>query len=507
MTVTSSPITKQTIQTTTLDKDVQNFAEQLWLSLIPYISYLDSADAEIVELAFWQMVEAHGEQKRKSGVFYISHPVATCINLAQLKLDKNTLAAGLLHDVPEDTEVSLQDIEVNFGSEIAFLVHGVTKFSKIKYRGEERYAETLRKMFVAMSKDIRVIIIKLADRIHNLETLSYLPAEKAQRIALESLEIYAPLASRLGISLFVDRLQEAAFPYVHPAEYNSLLLLPGIEKNQREHALEIILHTTEQVLNDQHLPYKKIYGRTKKYYSIYKKLKLDKDISRIHDLIAIRIIVDSIEECYQILSALHGTFQPMSNRTKDYIIKPKRNGYRSIHSTVYDEATKTYFEFQIRTQEMHDQNEYGVAAHWAYKQSGSDKTEQFLDPQNLKWIQELIDIGQENTDHQVYLQKVKLDLFEDVIFVMTPNEDVISLPEGATPLDFAFKIHQDIGYHASMAIVNDKAVKLNTELKTGDIVRIITNKSSSPKPDWLQWVVRPDSIRTIRQLLRKAEKF
>ena len=478
-------------------------ANQLWQKLQDYLHYLSDAEHETIELAFWQMVEAHGDQRRKSGEFYSTHPVSACVYLTQLQIDISTLCACLLHDVPEDTDVTLEDLKEHFSEEIIYLVFGVTKFSRVKYQGEQRYAENLRKMFVAMSKDIRVIFIKLADRLHNLQSLDALPPHKAHRIALESLDIYAPISARLGMSSFLGEIQDAAFPHVFPDEYKEILSYSNIEIEKRTMRINQIIARVATIFKDHQLGHAKTEGRAKKYYSIYKKIKLKKKhISQIYDLIALRIIVDSIDECYQVLSLIHQFFDPVPNRIKDYIQKPKPNGYKSIHTTVYDTETGTTFEVQIRTQLMHEFSEYGIASHWSYKTKNAT---QFLDSADLKWVKELVELGNTHKDQKEYLEYVKLDLFEDEIFVMTPKLDVISLPEGSCPLDFAFKIHNDIGAHASMAKVNGKPVKLNTELRNGDIVEIITQKSCKPKQDWLQWVKRRDTARTIKYLLRKSD--
>lgn len=314
------------------------------------------------------MVDAHLDQRRKSGEFYIVHPVCACLYLTRMKLDSDTLAACLLHDVPEDTKVSLKDLEQNFTKEVIFLISGITKLGKLKYQGEDRYAENLRKMFVAMSRDLRVIFIKLADRLHNLTTLEHLPAHKAQRIAMESLEIYVPIAQRLGINFFKGEIEDAAFPYVYPDKYNEFRLISEVEINKRQKQVESMIAKMTKALQGEELKDYNLKGRAKKYYSLYKKLKQkDLTLEQVYDLVALRIITKTIDECYYALSLVHKNFEPIKDRMKDYITKPKSNGYQSIHTAVKDPDSGQIFEVQIRTIEMNEQAEYGVAAHWAYK--------------------------------------------------------------------------------------------------------------------------------------------
>ncbi len=483
--------------------DLTQATEQLWKILAPAISYLSESDQEIIELAFYQMAEAHGEQRRKSGEFYIIHPVEACLTLADIKLDRDTLAATLMHDVPEDTEVSLRKLSKTFNREIIFLISGITKLSVIKYKGEDRYAENLRRMFVAMSKDLRVVFIKLADRLHNLRTLKNLPAEKAKRIALESLEIYAPIAERLGMGMFKDEIENICFPYVYPDEYKQLISLSTVEYQKREKQAGQIIKKTTKILDEEGIPYIALYGRAKKYYSLFKKMREKKSLDKIYDLVALRVITESVEDCYNVLAALHNYFIPVEGRVKDYIDQPKENGYQSIHSTLIDPTSKIVFEFQIRTEAMHEYAEYGVAAHWSHKQKAKFEEFTFLNPDRLKWIKELVDLGKEKLSEEEYLKYVKLDLFQDQIFVMTPKGDAISLPQGGTPLDFAYRIHQDIGRHATMAKVNGQPVKLSYELSNGDEVEIITDKKQKPNRDWLKIVKSVSTARAIRHDLRK----
>lgn len=478
-------------------------SKQLWDFLKPRLSYLAQTDLDQVEIAFMQMVEAHQEQRRKSGEYYIIHPVSACITLADMKLDRDTLIAVLLHDVPEDTEVSLQQLEKIFSREVIFLISGVTKLSSIKYQGEDRYAENLRRMFVAMSRDIRVIFIKLADRLHNLETLDALPPEKSRRIALESLEIYAPIAERLGMGKFQDKLENLSFPYAYKQEYKALVAEVKQEYNTRQNVLEHIQKNIKHIFDQENIEDIAIYGRAKKYYSLYKKLGAGKTVNEVYDLIALRIITTNLATCYQVFSIIQSHFEPLENRVKDYIANPKDNGYQSIHTTVRDKETDTVFEVQIRTEEMHEYCEYGVASHWSYKQKSDIETHSFIDTDRFKWIQDLVNLGKEPLSEEEYLQHVKLDLFQDQIFVMTPKGDAIRLLAGATALDFSFRIHQDIGMHTSLAKVNGNPVKLSEILKNGDIIEIITDKKQKPHRDWLNMVKTPSAARAIRNNLRK----
>jgi GTP diphosphokinase / guanosine-3',5'-bis(diphosphate) 3'-diphosphatase len=482
---------------------LQEQAKQLWIELQEHLTYLTTKDLEHVELAFMQMVEAHNEQKRKSGEFYIIHPVAATITLAKMNLDVDTICACLMHDVPEDTDVTLDDLGKAFSEDVLFLVYGITKLGKIKYQGIDRYAENLRKMFVAMSQDLRVVFIKLADRLHNLETLGNLSPEKAQRIARESLEIYVPIAQRLGMNYFKSEIEDTAFPFAYPKEYQDFSRLSNVAIEKRNHDLQTLISKTQTILSQNLQTPFTLKGRAKKYYSLYKKYQEKGSLDLIHDLVALRVIVDSVGECYHVLSIIHQHFVPLEGRLKDYIEKPKENGYRSLHSTVKDLETGIVFEFQIRTDEMNQFAEYGVASHWSYKSRNEKDAGQFLDPENLKWVSELVELGKEDLSHEEYLKHVKLDLYNDRIFVMTPKNDVINLPKGATPLDFAYKIHESIGSHTVLAKVNGNPVKLSDQLKDGDVIEILTDKKQVPKSDWLQWVKTSQAAKHIRMRLRK----
>lgn len=488
------------------EKELKKLSLELWEGLLPKLDYLDQSDIKLVKEAFDWMVLSHGDQRRKSGQFYIIHPVAACTTLADIGLDGCTLAATLLHDVPEDTAITLADLSKTFSSEILFLVEGVTKLSNIRYQGQEKFAENLRKMFVAVSKDLRVIFIKLADRLHNLQTLSHVKAEKQHRIALESLEIYAPIAERLGISLLQNAIEEAAFPYVYPDIYQSFTANARLEITTRQNQLSKILEKTENILTESgNIPNFKLSGRAKKHYSIFRKIiDREKNINDLMDLIAVRIIVENQQECYLVLSTLQQKFSTIENRYKDYIAFPKKNGYQSLHLNA--NIDKNYiFEFQIRTKEMHQFAEYGIASHFIYKGEGRKnlKVEEYLKGENLKWVKELIEIGRANLNPVEYLTKVKLDLFDDRVFIMTPKNDVINLPIGASALDFAFEIHGDIGKKARMAVINGKSCKISTILQSGDNVQIQTQKNQKPSLDWLKWVITKHARGSIKQYLKK----
>ncbi len=437
----------------------------------------------------WEFASvAHQNQKRLSGEEYITHPLETAYILAKMDIDTDTVIAGLLHDIPEETEFSIADIKEEFGSEIAQLVEGVTKIGKIKYRGVKRYAENLRKMFVAMSKDIRVIIVRFADRIHNLKTLKYHPhPEKRYRIALESLEIYAPIAGRLGMYKFKEQIEDLSFPYVYPDEYFWTIRKIKNQIQQRSKHLNKMRKNIKELLIKKNIKYIDIFGRNKHTYSTYKKLlRKDKDISKIHDLIALRIITATVNDCYSILGIIHNHWQVLNGRLKDYISQPKPNGYQSIHTTIFDES-HVPIEIQIRTQKMDKTAEFGIAAHWRYKEDKKIS----IDKKNFQWIDDLIKWQKKIKDNENYLKSIKLntDIFKSRIFVFTPKNDVIDLPENSTAIDFAYHIHTEIGNKCIGAKINDKMSKVDTELKNGDFVEILTDKNrKGPNPDWLNFV-------------------
>lgn len=445
------------------------------------------ADLTMLELAFDFASKAHQGQKRLDGTDYVTHAVETAHTLAQMNLDLDTITAGLLHDVPEDTAITIEELEQNFGPQVAKLVRGITKLGKLKYRGLERYAENLRKMFVAMAEDVRVVIIKLADRLHNLKTLSALPPVKQQRIARETLEIYAPIANRLGIGELKGELEDLAFRYVYPEEYAWVQEHAKARIEDQWAYTDTIIEQVKTLLAEHGLTPVTIHGRAKHLYSLYRKLqRKDMDLSKVYDLVAVRIVVANVQDCYHALGLLHSKWKPLTGRIKDYIAQPKPNGYRSLHTTVFGEGGHIV-EFQIRDTVMHDHAEYGIAAHWRYKEGSS--AELVLAPEQLKWISELLQWQKDITDNEQYLASLKIDIFQNRIFVLTPKGDVIDLPEDATPVDFAYHIHSDVGDHCTGARVNEKLVPLETTLKSGDLVEILMDKNrAGPSEDWLKFV-------------------
>jgi GTP pyrophosphokinase len=447
-------------------------------------TYHPKADLDMVRLAYEFARDAHEGQFRKSGEPYIIHPLAAAHILADMQIDPVIITATLLHDVPEDTDKTLEDIEENFGSEIGSMVEGITKLGKLKYRGVERYIENLRKMFVAMAEDVRVMIIKFADRTHNLLTLSALPPQKQYRIALESLEIYAPIANRLGMGEMKGELEDLSFRYVYPKEYQRVKNIREERLAGKEEYLQQMQKKAEEALKRAGVHIVQIHGRNKRLYSLYKKLlHKQNQVAKIYDLVAIRIIVESVADCYATLGILHNLWKPVKGRIKDYISQPKPNGYQSLHTSVFSDSGEIV-EFQIRTQEMHEEAEYGVAAHWHYDEFGSR-----LPKREIKWAKELAEIQKDILTKLSDLEEMKVDFLQSRIFVFTPKGDVIDLPEEATPVDFAYHIHTEIGDKCTGALVNDKMASLDTELKNGDVVEIIVDKNrKGPNQDWLKFV-------------------
>jgi len=466
--------------------------------------YNPQADFEKVRKAYVFAKIAHEGQKRATGEPYIIHPLATAMTLAEMRLPSTIIAAGLLHDVPEDTQRTLEDVRAEFGEDVAKLCAGITKVGKIKYRGIERYIENLRKMFLAMAEDVRVVVIKFADRLHNLETLEGIPPKKQYRVALESLEIYAPIANRLGMGEMRGRLEDAAFKYVYPKEYEWTHNLVEASTRQRHGYLDKVMELTRKDLADAGVKDVDVHGRAKHLYSTYRKLlKNNRNIARIYDLMALRIVVPTVADCYAALGIVHGRWTPLKGRIKDYMAQPKPNGYRSLHTTVFCEDGEIV-EFQIRTHEMHQAAEYGIAAHWAYseKRKGTARGT----ATTFDWVSQLADIQQELSDKKAYLnslEDLKIDIFRDRIFVFTPKGDVIDLPEDSTPVDFAYMIHTDIGNTCTSAKVNDDLSPLDRPLKSGDIIEIMTDKNrKGPNPDWLKFVKTHGAKQKIRQYAR-----
>lgn len=455
--------------------------------------------------------EAHAGQMRKSGEPYTNHSLAVADYLGgYLRMDMRTLMAGLLHDVPEETKKTLADIKKTFGQEVAFMVEGITKLGVIKLRNQqdENYIETLRKMFLAMAADIRVVLIKLADRRHNMQTLEYLPKQKALRIARETLEVYAPIADRLGMGELKGELEDLSFPYVYPEDYGWLLELGKVHYEEVREYVERAKEIIEKDFQEAGIKLQDVHGRAKHRFSLYLKLlrpKYDRDLSKIYDLVALRVITKSLEDCYTALGVLHSKYRPLPGRIKDYIAFPKPNGYRSIHSTVWGPEGRI-LEVQIRTIDMHREAEYGIAAHWAYAEKGKPRTGVTVPRDQIAWVSQLRDWQKElGTDTKEFIESLKIDFFKNRIFVFTPKGDVKDLPEGATALDFAFAVHTDLGIKAIGAMVNGKMTKLSEELQNGDVVKILLSKEPKVSRDWLNFVKTGVARGKIRSYLKRHQ--
>lgn len=465
----------------------------------------------LIQRAYEFANTAHRGQKRKSGEPYIIHPLSTAFRLAEMQLDADTIAAALLHDVCEDTETTSENIRKDFGDTIAFLVEGVTKLDKVHYRGNERSAESLRKMFLAIGEDIRIVLIKLVDRLHNMSTLEYLPPEKQKRIALETLEIYAPLAYRLGIGELKGQLEDLAFKYVYPDEYQWLIKSLSDRLESRKTFIDQLKAQVAQELHHEGIDLFDIHARAKHLYSLYKKLtKYDMDLDKVYDLLALRIIVEDIEQCYACLGVIHKLWKPVPGLVKDYIALPKPNGYRSLHTTIFGPQGRTV-EFQIRTREMHDEAENGIAAHWAYtEKKGTShymkREASHASERELNWINQLREWQKEFQNPDEFLEALKIDFFKNRIFVLTPKGDVIDLPEGATPIDAAYLIHSDIGNTAVGAKINGRLVALDYQLKNRDVVEILVQKKRTPNQDWLKFIKTASARKKISSFLKKNEE-
>ncbi len=466
-------------------------------------------NADLIRRAFDFAYKVHQNEKRKSGEPYFNHSYQTAFKIAEWKLDAQTVAAALLHDTVE-SGVELNEIKKQFGDEIAFLVDGVTKLGRLKYRtSEEKSAENIRKMILALSVDLRVVLIKLADRLHNMKTLKFLPSLKQKRIALETSEIYASLAYRLGMQSLAGELEDLAFSYLHPEEYAWLLENIKERFEERQNYLKEVKAILEKTLKENDIEPLKIDFRAKHYSSLYKKLlRYDMNVEQIYDLVALRIILRNVEECYAVLGIIHQIWPPLPGRIKDYIALPKPNGYQSLHTTVFCLDNRPT-EIQIRTLEMHEAAENGIASHWAYEQiKGTknylEKKPSFADKKELTWVEQLKNWQKDFSQPEGFLKSLKIDFFKDRIFAITPRGEVIDLPLGATPVDFAYAIHSDIGNQCIGAKVNGKIMPLDYQLQSGDMVEIIVQKTKKPSQSWLAFIKSGQAKKKIRAGLRQS---
>ena len=485
--------------------------EQLYSDLIVRVrKYHPSGDISLIEKAYQVAKDAHKDQVRKSGEPYIIHPLYVAIILADLEMDKETITAGILHDVVEDTIMTYEDVKNEFGEDVANLVDGVTKLNRLEYAGRdklEEQAENLRKMFLAMAKDIRVIMIKLADRLHNMRTLKHMPPEKQQEKARETLDIYAPIAQRLGISKIKVELDDLSLKYLEPEAYYDLVDKIAIRKAEREKYVQSIVEEVSYHIQNAGIK-AEIDGRVKHFFSIYKKMKnYHKSIEQIYDLFAVRIIVDNVKDCYGALGVIHEIYKPIPGRFKDYIAMPKDNMYQSLHTTLIGSAGQP-FEIQIRTHEMHRTAEYGIAAHWKYKEASDGKKTNDSEAEKFAWLRQILE-WQKESDNKEFMNLVKsdLDLFSDSVYCFTPTGEVKHLPAGSVPIDFAYSIHSAVGNKMVGAKVNGKLVNLDYVINNGDVIQIITsNSSSGPSRDWLSIVKSTQARNKINQWFRNEFK-
>ena len=462
-------------------------------------------DIQEIYKAFKFAQKLHDGQYRVSEEPYIIHPVEVAKILATLRVDKHTLMAALLHDTIEDTSITPEQVGAEFGDDVLNLVLGITKLDKLQFKSkEERQAENFRRMFIAMAKDVRVIFLKLADRLHNMRTLNYMTPVKQVRIAQETLDIFAPLANRLGIGKIKAELEDLSLRYLNPEKYFEIAQLVAQKKVERENTVKLLIDEISESLKKNEIN-AEITGRAKHYYSIYKKMqKLNVAFNDLYDITAVRVIVDTERQCYEVLGIIHSLFKPIPGRFKDYIAMPKGNGYKSLHTSVIGPKQKP-LEVQIRTKEMHKVAEYGIAAHWKYKESGSMKAAS-EDDIKFSWMHQMIELDKETSDANEFVEKVKLDLFDNQIFAFTPMGDIIDLPLNATPIDFAFRIHSEVGYKTTGALINGRIAQLDTKLNNGDIVELFTSKTGTPKLHWLKFCVTKQAQSKIRQWFKKHNK-
>ena len=486
--------------------------DQLFDMLIARIrKYHPSTDVSMIRKAYETAKKAHGDQCRKSGEPYIIHPLWVAIILADLEMDKETIAAGLLHDVVEDTKVSEDEIREMFGEEVSLLVDGVTKLGRLSYSSDklEVQAENLRKMFLAMAKDIRVIIIKLADRLHNMRTLQFMTPEKQKEKAKETMDIYAPIAQRLGISKIKTELDDLALKYSQPEVFFDLVRQINARKTEREEFVEQIVKEVSAHMKNANIK-AEVNGRVKHFFSIYRKMvNQDKTVDQIYDLFAVRIIVDSVKDCYAALGVIHELYTPIPGRFKDYIAMPKPNMYQSLHTTLMSSVGQP-FEIQIRTQEMHKTAEYGIAAHWKYKESNDGKKSvEAQEEEKLSWLRQILEWQRDMSDNREFLSLIKgdLDLFAEDVYCFTPQGDVKNLPNGSTPIDFAYAIHSAVGNKMVGARVNGKLVNIDYKIQNGDRIEILTSQNSrGPSRDWLNIVKSTQAKNKINQWFKKEFK-
>lgn len=470
-------------------------------------TYIPEDQISVIKDAYYLAKEAHKGQKRASGEDYIMHPVDVAYILTGLQMDADSIAAALLHDVVEDTAITLEDLKKKFNPTIAMLVDGLTKLGRIEYLSkEDQQAENYRKMFLAMAKDIRVVIIKLADRLHNMRTLGFMPAAKQKSIARETLELFAPLAHRLGIHTIKSELEDLSFRYLEPEKYFDLMELVNQRRQEREEIIENIVDVIKRELEAVGIECK-IQGRAKNIYSTYRKMQNNhKEISEIFDLLAIRILVNSVKDCYGALGVVHTIWKPVPGRFKDYVAMPKSNMYQSLHTTIMTNKGQP-FEIQIRTFEMHRISEYGIAAHWRYKEGGKMPGGNNTFEEKLSWLRQMLEWHQEMRDSREFVDTVKTDVFTEEVFVFTPRGDVIDLPAGAVPIDFAYKIHTDVGNRCIGAKVNGRIVPLEYKLSNGDIVEVITSKQANgPSRDWINMVGSSETRNKIRSWFKKEKR-
>jgi GTP pyrophosphokinase len=471
--------------------------------IIGLIPKINKEDKDLIEKAYLFAQKAHEGQKRNSGEPYFTHVFETAKNLAIYGMDAKSIIAGFLHDTLEDTEITEEELIKEFGEEIVTLVKGVTKLGKLKYRGHERHVESLRKFFMAVVDDVRIIIIKLADRLHNVETLQYVRPDKQKRIALETIEIHARLANRIGMGKLKGELEDAAFPFAYPKEYEEVkkIVLNKSEVYQKE--LSVVATQLEEELKKQKIGMIEMSQRAKHKYSLWQKLKrYNMDIDKIYDIVALRVIVDTIEDCYRVLGLVHGMWKPIPGRVKDYIANKKPNGYQSLHTTVFTGNGGTV-EIQIRTPEMNAEAAYGIAAHFIYKEISKKKNKNVSVEKKLGWINQLKELQEVVSNPNKFIDDLKMDIFNDRIFVFTPKGDVIDLPDESSPIDFAYAIHSDIGNHTQSAQINGKIAPLHTKLHNNDIVNILVNKKANPSSKWLDFTKTTDAKKHINNYLKQ----